>query len=375
MTRGWIIGFLILAMCAFGAVGYLFWPQHEIGGRPLSEWLARLDHPTDLPAARKALQDLGPGVVPDLVAMLHSKDWPHRNRIIGWVSKHKKLESFLNLGPAAETKKYRALGGIACLGPAARSALPEILPLLTNDSTPIKIRAYCAFAAVAPGPDTVRAAVPALMNGLMDPDPMMRHIALDTVNGLHPLPREATLAFFGLLCDPDQSVRNRAQDCLVARTNTIVLPMLDIQLHDADSFVVAKALRDISIFGKDATGSVPRVRELCTNFYPHVRIAATNALHAITGEAVARGPSPGADITFNFQSVPVMQLMDIYDGYAGRRVTPPSGGWPGTALLSGVTPYSLTKAEAMQLIEAMLKEQAHIVLQHSSDGSISAVVQ
>ena len=83
-------------------------------------------------------------------------------------------------------------------------------------------------------------------------------------------------------------------------------------------------------------------------------------------------PAEVANIAFNFQNMPVMQVLDVYGGYAGKHVSFA----PGTPLSGAVhliTDHRVTRTEAMHLIERALKEQANITIISQADGSLLAV--
>ena len=113
----------------------------------------------------------------------------------------------------------------------------------------------------------------------------LRQASFCALRSLHPQPPEAAPAIFQLLKDPAQILKLQAIQYFVAQTNPIVLPALAMQLNESDSNSVTEAISQLAVFGARASASVPRLRQLCEDARPDVRLAATNALQAITGRA------------------------------------------------------------------------------------------
>jgi HEAT repeat protein len=117
------------------------------------------------------------------------------------------------------------------------------------------------------------------------------------------------------------------------------------------------------------------LRQLLNDPLLTVRQAAANALAAITGQSPSHSaPEEKADITLNFQGMPLGQFLDFYEGWAGKKVAMVAAPNPGQSLRV-LTPRPLTKSEAMQLFEELLKDQAGLVIVHGADGSLSAVAK
>jgi HEAT repeat protein len=221
---------------------------------------------------------------------------------------------------------------------------------------------------------SVASFVPVITNVMTEPDPPVRIAALRALNALHPPPPEAEAALLARMNEFNPAVREAAIECFVARTNPIVIPALEAQLHDPDFYVVTKAITHLKAFGAAATSSVPRLQELLDDPALNVRLAATNALRIIARENSARRAATyGADITFNFPGMPVMQIIEMYERWANKKVAPPPAGWP-PAMIRLQTPYPLTADEARQLVEDVLKQEAHIIIHHAADGSLSATL-
>ena len=75
------------------------------------------------------------------------------------------------------------------------------------------------------------------------------------------------------------------------------------------------------------------------------------------------------DIFFSFTSMPLRQVLDTYSTFAGETVTcSPTL----NAFVSAKTYTRLSKAEAVALIENVLREQARIIIRRRDDGTLVA---
>jgi hypothetical protein len=362
----------LVLMVIVGAIQLGRPEEPTYAGRPLSYWITR---PTGNEAAIElAIKEIGVDSLPDLIEFLRRKDWPHRAAFASWVSSHKLLASVVRFGPSAETFQSGALTALYCLGPKARPALPEILPLLTNQSREIRIQALFLCTAIAPDSLTAASAMLALNDALRSPLWGIRVDAMKCLNALQPPPPDAAMLLSGRLTDENEHVRNGAMECLVARTNPIVIPLLKERLHDANSVTVTKAIIQLGAFGTGAASAEQRLRELCQDPASNVREAATNALLAVTGEmTLPRGPRPDANITFSFSSAPAEKMLGMYLAFAKKnKITAAGMGWPAGSVRA-VTPYPMNPSEAMILIEDVLKQQAHIAIHEVGDGTLVAV--
>jgi HEAT repeat protein len=275
--------------------------------------------------------------------------------------------------PSVDEDRGRALDAIACLGPVGKAALPDILPLVTNQSYQLKIRAFFAVKSIGPETEFVKPVLPILFQALGDPEWTTRLAAINTLAALHPRPPEVAPTFIRFLDDPSEMVREEAMRWLVAQTNPVVIPMLDKQLHDQDGYVLTKAATQIGAFGPAAAGSEARLRELLNDPSSTVRQAATNALAAIRGQPLARAATDEkADVTFDMARVPLQMFLDFYENLAGKKVMMEAAPKLGQ-MLRVTTARPLTKSAALQLLEEVLKEQAGLVIVHGPDGSLTAV--
>ena len=366
------LAMLVLSTLAIPMAAYCQQEEPVSRGKPLSYWMERLDNRLDT-NARAAIKEMGTNALPDLIRMLRQiQSAPDQNRGHPTATSIP-LGGGVSMNRSLDLSRARPLYAVACIGPAGQSALPDILPLLTNQNFLIKRSAFSALQSIGPDTQLARSALPTLLQALEDSDWSMRSLALDTLAALHPGPPEVTPAFIRFLDDPNERVREEAMRWLVAQTNSIVLPRLDKQLHDQDSYVVVTAASQIGAFGPAAGGSEPRLRQLLNDPLLTVRQSASNALAAITGQSIFRSaPEKNANLTYNMPGVPLQQFLDIYGNLAGKQVATAAILQRGQTLRMR-TVQPLTRSEAIQLFEEVLKEQANLLMVHGSDGSLTVV--
>ncbi len=123
--------------------------------------------------------------------------------------------------------------------------------------------------------------------------------------------------------------------------------------------------------GKPLSDQLPRL----DNRSDTTARAASNALAAVTRQPLSPSASDEkADQAFNFQGMPLQQFLDMYENLAGKKVTMVETLEQGQ-MLRLKTVHPLTKSEAIQLFDEVLKEQAGLVIVHGQDGSLTAVAK
>ncbi len=374
-------------------------------GKTVSQWLEPASGPGLQGAppaiqvgprgAPPAIQVMGSNAVPGLISMLRCKDSTLRTKFSGWVSKHAWLKSKIKLRPPAVEMQRRGLSGVAALGPVAKAAIPDVVNLLTNQSSPLRWEALSALERIDWEPKT---AVPALLEALKIPGPGLRFEAVEALNRLTGDPK-AIPALIAYLDDPDLSIRETVlhslqafsrrpklaaemakyltnQDAAVRAevmdsptylTNdpAILVPMFSVRLRDGNSFVRSMAAFHLGEMGGRATPAVPELQEVLTDPVRNVGEAATNALWEITGAGTGLAAvNEKAEISYNMPGVPLDQMMEIYEDLAGHRlVLSPNISWY-TSMIRLFTLHQVTRTEAMKLIEDAVSEQTHMVLKN-----------
>jgi len=81
-----------------------------------------------------------------------------------------------------------------------------------------------------------------------------------------------------------------------------------------------------------------------------------------------------ADITFSFPSIPMMQLISIYQGWSGNALTiAPEVRLNKGIWLKTIPGMPLTKSQAASWTEEALKDQGHVLIVTNDDGSLRMI--
>ena len=129
---------LLIACGCVLIIGTLVWmvhtrPEPTYSGKPLSWWLLQTTNATRGTLFKELCANTN-NALPDLIRLLRTEDWPHREKVEHWVRSHHFLDSAIKFGPSAELNKDRALVILAELGVPPQAAKPQVLSLLTNQS-------------------------------------------------------------------------------------------------------------------------------------------------------------------------------------------------------------------------------------------------
>jgi len=283
-------------------------------GKPLSVWLQSYSPDGDSPEVDDAVHTMGTNALPALLGMLQAKD-----------SKLKLALSALGFRyTPAETQHLRAQKGLSALGADASNAVPALIEIYQQNTSPTASRA-AANALVEIGP-AAEQAIPALMKSAASTNSDVRAFALYTlgrlalesklvvpvlIKGLHDPDREVrfnaafgleALAFMGgdakpaipalveTLKDSHPSARASAATALghIHSEPGVVVPALMEMLRDSDVQLHAFAATALGEFGNNGKPAVAPLIELLSEGNQDARKAATNALKAIDPEAAAK---------------------------------------------------------------------------------------
>jgi HEAT repeat protein len=229
-------------------------------------YIANLGLPNadDRQHAAEVLGELGPAAmtaIPDLVKLLSD------------------LEADVR-GAAAE-----ALGEI---GPVAEAATVDLFKLLKDTKADVRRSADYALDKLGPPP---KAAIPDLIKLLSDPEACVRSAAAAALGRLDPPPEAAAPDLFKLLKDPETDVRRAAAGAIVelGPAAETAIPDLVELLKDPDKLARLTAALALGSLGPSAGAAIPDLAKLLSDPEPHVRQAATFALNQL-------GPTTGAAI-------------------------------------------------------------------------------
>ena len=167
------IAVIVIVVAVMAALFVLaLWP-HEASyqGHSLSWWLEQSGTATknnpfqseDDPGT-VAIRKMGTNALPTLIQLIRSRDSSFKQLVMRWSARQSLIKfHFVPL----EERRFRATFGYKALGTMARSHIPALSKILTNDPVP-GARAQAAFALGFIGRDDPNLAAPALIKGTKD---------------------------------------------------------------------------------------------------------------------------------------------------------------------------------------------------------------
>ncbi len=257
MTRTWQVGLITLAVLA--AAGLRLASRQprepEYDGQPLRYYLSSQTY-GDLRRereAREAIREMGSNAVPCLMEILSARESWFAHQFRQLLRRQSLVR--LNLVPLAERQRHAAM---ACLeiGPAAAPAIPALARLV--DDPDLACWAIAALSQI--GPQTFPLLTNALLNGRL---PLARVEAAGDLRYMQarhlPVP-----ALLQALKEPIPLVRSRALDTLgfLGCRPDLVVPALIACLEDPDVTVRLSAVRSLGWFRSDAASAIPALLEL-----------------------------------------------------------------------------------------------------------------
>jgi len=225
-------------------------------------------------SAKAQLRQIGTNSLPQLVAMLKSRDSPLRLRIAAILNT---LFPHTLKIHSEEERRNLACKGFQALGASAAPAVPELANLLTNPPTAADA-AFC-LAVIGQG------GVPVLWDGLTNREPVVRSRAALALGVVVPKAVIAIPRLLEALGDKERVVRSCAADSLgmIHSEPDIVIPALVVRLSDPEPIVRRAAVHAIEKFGVEASTAIPAIRGLFEDPDPVVRISAQTAVERIRG--------------------------------------------------------------------------------------------
>jgi len=382
---------VILAICIAGILvaSIRRVPDPVSQGRPLSSWLMEL-HPAfsgrpfnqaqsfsgrrlnqlQYEAAQSAIREMGTSAVPHLIGMIRCRDSRLRLKFVQLASKQKWIN--FKFRPPANRIQFLGILGIKVLGPAAKEAFPDLVPLLKSDD--YAVRAVAADALGLIGGDA-RPAIPALLVMLEDQDAYVRRCACEALGVFGALAKEIVPALEKHLKDPAPEMRSTALASLISLTTNKSerLPEIIKQLADENPDVRGRALTYAAGLGAEAKPAVPIISHLLSDTSAGIRLAATNALFQIAGiEEATRSAKNEDSMTLNL-SVPFGVVMELYGRIAGKRVRIATEAQPMINNPVRIKTYVMVpKDVALKLIEEEVLKQLGIVIKHSDGDTVVA---
>jgi len=239
---------VLVALAGVIALQVLWLREPVYQGKRLNLWLQIYNPDSDSPEVDEAVRTMGINAIPTLLANLRATDSALKRALAALR---------LHLTPA-EIRHMRAERGFKALGADARNAVPALIKIYKQNSSPSARRA-AANALVEIGP-AAKQAIPTLIKSAASTNSDVRAFALYTLGRMAPEP-ELVEVLIGGLHDPDRDVRYQA----------------------------AYGLSSLAFMGGDAKSAVPALIEALQDSYPGVRGGAALALghiHSETGTVV-----------------------------------------------------------------------------------------
>ncbi|MDA1277660.1 MAG: HEAT repeat domain-containing protein [Verrucomicrobia bacterium] len=267
--RDWKTPAILIGLVVVAIVFFFQRPKEPIfEGRTLSKWMADLDDTASDAqriAARKAIQQMGTNIVPNLLRMLSPQAALSRRQMAGAEDQ-------------AKTEHWRAVLAFQELRPVA---IPILADLLDGESGTTVARALSPM-----GPE----AITALLKALTNKDPVVRErvelgLELDSTNSASLRP-----VLLANLKDPNDRVRAYAARALARDTavSENVLSGLIEALQDPSDDVRLQTLEALSHFGTNATPAILPLLEVAKTASGKISRAAYSALAQIAPEAAER---------------------------------------------------------------------------------------
>jgi HEAT repeat protein len=268
--------------------------EPSYAGRPSSVWGKALrDDPSGAAAQLKAG---GGAAVPVLLALLEDRrgDWETTHR------------------------RWKAAEVLGQLGEEARAATPALLAALHDPDPHVQTVATKALGEIGPAADVVpalterlgvgdraatiralsrfkaeaRPAIPALLELLKDPDPRIRWEAARTLGKIGADAAVAVPALVEAFKDPEAPVREHAAEALgdIGPPAKDGVPALIEALRDADMKVRRDAARSLGLIGPAAKTALPALRQLDKDPEREVREAASKSLRQLDPDSAVKKP-------------------------------------------------------------------------------------
>jgi HEAT repeat protein len=308
MITRWFTLLALLLCVVFGGVAWHILRQSEptYQERPASAWLAQYSRtigpwsswgPWPIPtngewkaectAAKTAIHRMGTSVLPVLLRMASGRDlaWKTRAREIAFKRLPQKLAAkVLAMWPSNYSFQDRqsAADGFKLLGPAAKSAVPDLVRLLNVSDKSVAANAAKCLGGI--GPDA-RQAVLALIKAVKDPDPHVRENAVFALGELGPSAELAVDVLIEAVDDPHPVVSFYALQSLgsIGAKPQVVIHLLLATLTkpQTDRTVYDVAIVSLGRFGAAAQSSAPSILPFLNDQIDYIRRDATNTLKQI----------------------------------------------------------------------------------------------
>jgi HEAT repeat protein len=268
-------------------------PEPSYDGRPLSEWLhvcsyRKPEMPTfeEREKAVQAIRHIGTNTLPTLLRWISYDPSPARQKALALL---RQLPN--GLQPRflweRQTRSFETEAAFYTLGPAARSAIPELTRLATTSTSEYRVYS-CSRALSHIGPE----ALPAMLAIISNPQGKARNYPIPMLNIFRAEAGPAVPFLVACLEDKDDAVACAAAEVLgnLALSNSVAVPALATSLQSTNAARRIHAARALAEFGRAAEAIAPQLQRLLTDSSQSARDEARRALDQIAPEVVTNAP-------------------------------------------------------------------------------------
>jgi hypothetical protein len=242
-----------LAILLVVVLGIVIWqvlrlpgPDPVVDGKPLTQWMdGYVGGPSATATANQVLEKVGTNAIPTLLRMLQKRDSAFKRMVMGWAQKQHFIK--VHYTPA-ERINQAAYFAFLKLGARGEAAVPALIQIFELNISPFSQQ--CTASSLASVGPAANVAIPILVNGLANSNPLVRQDIVNSLGRLHSEPELVVPTLTKALNDPAARVRITA--CLalgqVGAGAKQAVPALAKALNDADASVAgmaAMALRQI----------------------------------------------------------------------------------------------------------------------------------
>jgi HEAT repeat protein len=228
--------------------------------------------------ASHAIQQIGTNALPTLIRMLQAKDSPLKRQLIRLAGR----QSFIRVSFRQPWEsQLNAASGFFLLGDAARPALPALVEFLrTSEESPTRMAAVVANSLARIAPEGGEILAQALTNAsfLQSKDPVDCR-------------RCAAIAIWGLRLFREDPNATPEQKTSVERNIKTAVPALLEGLKDPDVYVRQESAIALGFYGDEAEKAVPALAGCLQDTSWEVAYSAADALAKLKGDAKAAVPA------------------------------------------------------------------------------------
>jgi HEAT repeat protein len=196
--------FVLAVLAVLGARAWQIFRSREpdpiFEGHRLDYWLGRCPY-TESFTARAAVREAGTNAIPMLLRFMRAHNSAFKRKLIALAEK----QNFMASPFVSDDDHWRVVNGFEALGPDGRSAVPELLRIYQEDSSPDS-RIFIIMALSNIGP-TVPETIPLLISETANSNSHMRAQVILDLGRMGVQPELVVPVLLKSLSDPDRGVK------------------------------------------------------------------------------------------------------------------------------------------------------------------------